>query len=98
MHVLTHKHTHKLLVLSTHLACENAAATVTKWGCNHGDYKLVILWSPDWWTFGECVPSCHKSPDTHTHTQRLLHKLPGIMRIHYIWHLHRIRGTVNLTK
>ncbi len=62
----THINTYKIDFLSTHLACENVVVTVTRWGCNHGDYKLVILWSPDWWTFGGCVPSCRKSPDTQT--------------------------------
>lgn len=52
-----------------HLVCENAVVTVTGWGCNHGDYKLVILWSPDWWTFGGLVLSCRKSTDTHKYTQ-----------------------------
>ena len=65
-HVLTHTHT--IVFVSSYLAGENAVETVTRWGYNHGDYKLVILWSPDWWTFGGCVPSCHMSPDTHTHT------------------------------
>lgn len=100
----SHSHTNtrtrlcKNVCASTHLACENAAATVTKWGCNHGDYKLVILWSPDWWTFEGYVPSCHKSPDTHTHRERLLHTLLGLMTIHYIKHLHCIQMRVNLTK
>lgn len=57
----------------TDLACENAVVTATTWGCNHGDYKLVILWSPDWWTVGGCVPFCRKSPNkthhTNTHTR-----------------------------
>lgn len=55
--------------LNTHQVCENAAATVTGWGCNHGDDKLVSLWSPDWWIFGEYVPFCHKNPSTCPHTQ-----------------------------
>lgn len=69
----THRHIYTKWVFSrTYLAGENAAATVTKWGCIHDDYKLVILWSPDWLTSEGCVPSCRKIP---VNTTEWLHKL-----------------------
>jgi len=79
------QHTH------AHRVCENAVVTLTRWGCNRGDYKLVIRESPDSLTFGGCVPSCRKSPDKHTHTHTNIphthtHKLNQIMR-HYMLHL-----------